>query len=77
MSLIEKLRAFFECGHGDVVPKTVTVHKGDSLWAIAEHVTGDGNRWKELAEANPGKFDDSAYVIQPGEELTLPDSWCQ
>jgi nucleoid-associated protein YgaU len=54
---------------------TVTVKRGDSLYAIAQDLTGDGNRWKELADANPDKQWTETYIIQPGEELRVPKSW--
>lgn len=54
---------------------TVTVKKGDSLWALAREITGDGMRWHELAEANPDKHWSQDYIIQPGEELRLPKEW--
>jgi hypothetical protein len=54
---------------------TVMVKKGDSLWKIAEAITGDGARWQELADANPDKTWSQDYVIQPGEELKVPRSW--
>lgn len=53
----------------------VVVKEGESLWKIAEHVTGDGNRWKELADANSDKNWTEDYVVQIGEELKLPESW--
>ena len=54
----------------------VVVDKGDSLWGIADAATGNGNRWRELVEANPGKhWDDKHTVIHPGEHIYLPDSW--
>ncbi len=74
MKWLDKILDFFELNDVD---KTVTVKKGDSLWAIAEHITGQGSRWTELAEANPGRWeDDPHHVIHPGEELKLPKSWC-
>ena len=51
---------------------TVTVKKGDSLWKIAEEMTGDGMNWKKIADANPEKKWTHDYVIQPGEVLNMP-----
>jgi nucleoid-associated protein YgaU len=56
---------------------TVTVRKGKSLSAIAEHITGDERRWKELADANPDKGWDEHYTLQVGEILKLPHSWLE
>jgi len=49
--------------------ETYTIVKGDTLYAIAKRHYGDGNRWKDILNANPG--------IQPkrlmvGQEITLP-----
>ena len=48
---------------------TYTVQKGDSLWAIARRVLGDGNRYKEIAQANELT---SPYIIQPNQILKVP-----
>ncbi len=45
------------------------VASGDSLWRIAERELGDGERWKEIASANPG-IDPKRLVA--GTTLTLP-----
>lgn len=51
-----------------VTPKTWTVRRGDTLWAIASSLYGDGTRWREIARkngvANPRK-------LQIGTVLTL------
>lgn len=70
--MLDGIRRWFEHVTGN---DTVIVKKGESLWAIAEHVTGDGTRWKELADANPNKNWTQDYVVQIGEELKLPESW--
>jgi Tfp pilus assembly protein FimV len=51
---------------------TVTVKKGDSLWNIADNLTGDGERWHELVDANPNLKLSEDYVIQPGQVLHVP-----
>ncbi len=38
--------------------ETYLVAPGDDLWTVSERLLGDGGRWRELAEANPGKLDD-------------------
>jgi len=48
---------------------TYTVAKGDTLWSIAKKTYGDGNRWKEIADAN-GITD--AKKLRVGQELVLP-----
>mgnify|MGYP001050520266 CR=1 FL=1 len=35
-----------------VLPKTRTVKRGDTLWAIACELYGDGTRWREIAKKN-------------------------
>lgn len=64
-------------------PKTHTVKAGDTGTSIAKTYTGDPNRWRELAKANP-KTTSSArgpnvakwgMVIYPNEVLTLPSGW--
>lgn len=56
---------------------SVTVKKGDSLWNITEHLTGDGNRWHELVDANPDQKLAADYVIQPGQVLHIPHDWAE
>jgi len=51
------------------VPKSVTVKKGNTLWAIAKKYYGDGSRWKEIAKAN-GVTDERKLKI--GMELKIP-----
>jgi nucleoid-associated protein YgaU len=56
----------------------VTVEPGDTLWGIAEEVTGDGQSWREVWEANRGRAESGGAVfshpdrIQPGWTLTVP-----
>ena len=50
-----------------------TVTRGESLWSIAATELGDGHRWRELADLNPGTHGPD-WVIHPGTVLTLPAS---
>ncbi|MGO3089932.1 MAG: LysM peptidoglycan-binding domain-containing protein, partial [Galactobacter sp.] len=60
--------------------KAVTVKAGDSLWNLAERHLGDGAKFKQIAELNYGKTQPGggqlthAHTLQPGWELTLPDT---
>lgn len=51
-----------------VTPKTWTVRRGDTLWAIACTLYGDGTRWREIARKN-GVAD--PRKLQIGTVLTL------
>lgn len=62
-----------------VAPKKYVVKKGDSLWAIAQKVYGDGAKYttiynanKELMDTRNQKGKASKYTIYSGQELTLP-----
>jgi LysM repeat protein len=50
--------------------KTVSVHRGDSLWKLAQQNLGRGNRWTELLAVNPGIADPNQ--IRAGTQLNLP-----
>ncbi len=71
MWLFDKIVDWFTGGDDEFVK----VVKGDSLWRIAEDITGDGMNWVKLAEANPEKHWTRDYIIQPGEMLRLPKDW--
>jgi hypothetical protein len=53
---------------------TYRVAPGDDLWTVSERLLGDGGRWRELAEANPGKLTDPTRPLTPGTRLSLPAS---
>ena len=48
-----------------------TVLPGQSLWSIAADLLGDGNRYLELLELNPGLRGDPGRIV-PGQQLNLP-----
>jgi 5'-nucleotidase len=48
---------------------TYTIAKGDTLWSIAKREYGNGQRWKDIAEANPGI---NPNKLRVGQQITLP-----
>jgi nucleoid-associated protein YgaU len=58
--------------NGQRATETYTVKGGDSLWRIAEHKLGNGNRYMEIFYANRDKLDSPQSVIHPGDELKIP-----
>ncbi|MFE5191668.1 hypothetical protein ACFRAC_34315, partial [Streptomyces sp. NPDC056628] len=62
--------------------RTYTVREmrpAQSLWAIAEHELGDGERWREIADLNEGRtmadgtiFQANSF-LQPGWQLRMPE----
>ena len=52
--------------------RTHTVEKGDTLWAIAEKVYGNGTKYQLIVEANQPMIKD-ANEIYPGQVLRLPE----
>lgn len=77
MSFFDSLHRWFSCviSRHDDDCLTVTVGKGGSLWEIAEDRVHDGNRWHELADANPDRHFDADYTLQIGETLRVPKGW--
>ena len=49
--------------------RTYTVRKGDTLWAIATREYGNGQRWVDIAQANPS-VDPKKLAI--GQQIVLP-----
>ena len=48
---------------------TYTIQKGDTLWAIATQVYGDGQRWVDIVQANPSL---DPATMRVGQEIVLP-----
>lgn len=51
------------------VSRTYTIRKGDTLWSIAQREYGNGQKWKDIAQANPS-VDPQKLAI--GQQITLP-----
>ncbi|KYC42293.1 hypothetical protein WA1_20170 [Scytonema hofmannii PCC 7110] len=51
-----------------------TVQSGDTLFLIAQKFYGDGNRWREIYEANRGVIGGSPEQLQVGMVLVIPGS---
>lgn len=56
----------------EVVPGYL-VRPGDDLWSVAEQLLGQGNRWRLLAEANPGLLANPTVDLTPGVRLVVPE----
>lgn len=54
----------------EIATRTHTVERGETLWSIAETHLGDGARYTEILDLNPGV---SAHWITPGTDLAVPD----
>lgn len=61
--------ATIEAADPAAAPQTYVVQKGDTLTKIAREKYGDGNKWKRIAEANPGL---SPSTIKVGQKLIIP-----
>ncbi len=48
---------------------TYTVKHGDTLWKIAQTHYGDGRKWKQIQDANPGL---EPSKLKVGQTITLP-----
>ncbi|MGW1076199.1 LysM peptidoglycan-binding domain-containing protein [Streptomyces sp. NPDC002537] len=49
--------------------RTYTVEPGDTLWDVAERFYGDGNRYRDIADASGI---DDPDVVDVGQVLTIP-----
>jgi len=48
------------------------VQRGQTLWGIAKHHLGDGNRYREIYEANRAVIGPDLYAIRAGMKLVVP-----
>lgn len=55
------------------VEQTYTVASGDSLSKIAKKFYGDGNKWRQIFEANRDVIKDPD-LIHPGQTLKIPSA---
>ena len=53
-------------------PLTHTVKRGETLWSIAEHHLGSGNRYPEILKLNNDLLRGKPQFLRPGWVLTLP-----
>ncbi|MFH1812122.1 MAG: LysM domain-containing protein [Pseudomonadota bacterium] len=56
---------------GPAAGGTYSVKQGDTLWSLAQKVYGDGNRWRDIAEANPGVVGKDGGV-KVGDSIKFP-----
>lgn len=49
--------------------KNYTVQKGDTLWKIAQKHYGSGQKWQEIAKANPSI---DPNKLKAGQQIVLP-----
>lgn len=73
MSFFERICEMFGGCHKTADHALVTVRDEDSLWKIAERITGDGMNWTKIAELNPGL--DKDHTIYPKQVLKIPNDW--
>lgn len=70
--VVSQTETFSTAGVMVVEPKVsaYVVQQGDTLYGIAQRSRGNGNRWREIAAANPGITPKSLKV---GQTLTIPN----
>lgn len=54
------------------VPAFYVVILGDTLWKIAQRTLGNGDRWREIYEANTAVIGKNPNKIYPGQKLVIP-----
>jgi nucleoid-associated protein YgaU len=50
-------------------PDSYTIRRGDTLWSVARQVYGDGNRWRDIADANGIS---NPKKLRIGQKLMIP-----
>lgn len=76
----QELQQAYETKWGEAIAgpsaaQTHEVQSGESLSQIAKEMTGDAGRWNELYEANKDTIGADPNLIQPGQQLKIPESW--
>ncbi len=49
--------------------QTYAISRGDTLWSIASRTYGDGQRWRDIVNANPGL---EPRRLRVGQTIVLP-----
>lgn len=49
--------------------RTYTIRKNDTLWSLAQRFYGDGQKWVDIVDANPGI---NPKKLAVGQNITLP-----
>lgn len=54
------------------VPSSYTVKSGDSLWLIAQRTYGNGDKWRQIYDANKATIGANPNLIKVGQTLVIP-----